>query len=129
MLTMSEERVYYPSDPKLRELAILADAEELLEEAHDLLGGTSLDETAILQWIFGDDIVGDPCALEEYEDAKETLAKGAELRQECTEAQEALETANERIIALEWKLRDIERVLLKGKGSKLDAIAKILAQK
>lgn len=128
---MNEERVYYPSDPKLRELAILADAEELLQEAESRMWRAVSDEkqTELLQGVFGDDVVGDPCALEEYKDATETIAKAAELRQKCDEAIDSLVIEQNRTRALEWKLRDIERVLLKGKGSKLDAIAKILAQK
>lgn len=122
--------LHYPINPTLRECMKLADAQELLERAESIIHDLGDEkQTELLQEVFGDEIVGDPYALEDYKDAKETIAKAVELRQECTEAQEALKAASQRISALERKLRDIERVLLKGKGSKLDAISKILAAK
>ena len=110
----------YPHDPTLNTYAREADAIELLEQARDILPIDDERTLEILQQVFGADIVGDPNALDEYNDAKETIAKAAELRQELAEAQEANRELKRKLAAVEWALK-------RAKGSKLEAVRQAIA--
>lgn len=120
----------YPSDPELRQFAQEADAIELLEQLNEIpMSGDSLFR--VLQEVLGAHIVGDPSALDDYNDAKETIARAAEITAENNalrkELAETVAASHQRIRELEHKLSAVEWALKRAKGSKLEAVRQAIA--